>query len=75
VSRRTGQFALITGGIGQGREAWEDVSSRIHALSVHRVVRERALCSGVLPADRLSHNSAVVSTARVSLPTGSSARE
>jgi hypothetical protein len=59
VSRGARQLPLITRGIGRRRETRHSVAPRIHALSVHRVVRQPVLRSGVLPADLL-HNGRVV---------------
>jgi hypothetical protein len=59
VSRGGQQLPLITRGIGRRRETRHSVAPRIHALSVHRVVRQPVLRSGVLPADLL-HNGRVV---------------
>src|SRR5689334_6181633 len=46
------QFALIARRIGRGGESGDDVASGVHALSVHRVVRQRVLRGGVPPTDR-----------------------
>ena len=59
VSRGARQLPLITRGIGRRRETRHSVAPRIHALSVHRVVRQPVLRSGILPADLL-HNGRVV---------------
>ena len=59
ASRGARQLPLITRGIGRRRETRHSVAPRIHALSVHRVVRQPVLRSGVLPADLL-HNGRVV---------------
>ena len=59
MSRGARQLPLITRGIGRRRETRHSVAPRIHALSVHRVVRQPVLRSGVLPADLL-HNGRVV---------------
>jgi hypothetical protein len=56
MSRRAWQLALVTRGIGRRQVPRYSVAPRIHALSVHRVVRHRPLGGGVLPTDRLSHN-------------------
>src|SRR5215467_7299903 len=54
-----GQFDLITGEIERRRKPGLG-GPRIHALSVHRVLGQRARRSSVVLADCLNHGSAVV---------------